>query len=430
MTMSKAYIREQLRQRGKASLLVMLNSETRTEKYLALLGECFEHSEQHRALASAAVGYAGGRGHLYRKHDHPPALYLKNLGVLYGQVNKAGWAKLQDSLEASDDIVGSAPMQPIRALGSDAVPPTEPQVAWGVARIQAPELWRQGLSGKGVLVAHLDTGMDGEHPALKPAIRQFVEFDATGHAIEGAPIADSSDHGSHTAGIIAGRPFLGQQIGVAPGCQLIGAAVIEGGDQVARVLAGVDWMLNFPARVLNLSLGFPGYFDQYIPLLNKLLAKEILPLFAIGNEGPGTSRSPANYPQALSVGAVDRNGAVDPDSSSETFPRADNPLVPDLVMPGVDILSANAGGANFRLDSGTSMAAPHLSGLAALLFEACPDATVAQMQMAIRQSCSLAPSMPKERANLGMPGGVAALAALQKLVAAGQTATDATSVAG
>jgi subtilisin family serine protease len=413
--MLRTYIRQQIRQRGKAAVLVMLSSETQSEKYLAALGGCFEHSEQH--LASAAVGYAGGRGHIYRKHDHAPALYLKNLGVMYGQVNKAGWTKLRGTLAAADEIAATAPMQPIHALGSTAAPPTTPQVAWGVARIQAPQLWQQGLSGKGVLVAHLDTGVDGEHPALKPAIQQFAEFDATGHVISGAPIADSLDHGSHTAGIIAGRPFLGQQIGVAPGCQLISGAVIEGGDQVARVLAGVDWMLNFPVRVLNLSLGFPGYFDQYIPLLNRLLGKGIFPVFAIGNEGPGTSRSPANYPQALSVGAVDQHGVVDPDSSSETFPREENPLVPDLVMPGVDILSANAGGGNFRFDSGTSMAAPHLAGLAALLIEACPQATVAQLQTAICQACSLAQSMVKERANLGMPDGVRALAALQKLMA-------------
>jgi len=416
--MQKAYIRKQIKQRGKAAVMVLLNSQSKSEKYLAALGECFEHSEQHNVLASAAVGYSGGRGHLYRQHDHPPALYLKNLGVMYGQVGKSGWAKLQGALEAADDIAGTAPLQPIHSLDSTAAVSAAPQVAWGVMRIQAPKLWEQGLSGKGVLVAHLDTGIDGEHPALKPAIQQFADFDATGHVIEGAPIADSSNHGSHTAGIIAGRTFLGQQIGVAPGCQLISAAVIEGGDQVARVLAGVDWILNFPVRVLNLSLGFPGYFDQYIPLLNKLLAREILPAFAIGNDGPGTSRSPANYPQALSVGAVDENGVVDPSSSSETFPRPDDPLVPDLVMPGVKIISANAGGANFRLDSGTSMAAPHLSGLAALLIEACPSATVAQLQTAICQACSLAPSMPKERANLGMPDGPTALAALQKLVSA------------
>ncbi len=114
---------------------------------------------------------------------------------------------------------------------------------------------------------------------------------------------------------------------------------------------------------------------------------------------------------------------MDPDSGSETFPRKVNPLVPDLVMPGVDIVSANAGGANFRLDSGTSMAAPHLAGLAALLIEACPNATVGQLYTAICQACSRMPNMPVERVNLGIPDGVKALAVLQGLVAAKRTIT-------
>lgn len=419
--MSKAFIQQQIRQRGKAAVMVMLSSEFKSDAYLAALGDCFEYSEQHQAVA--AVGSSGGRGRLYRKHEQGPALYLKNLGVVYGQVGKKGWDKLQGALATSDDVAGTAPVQPIRGLGSNAPPPTAPQVAWGVARIQAPALWQQGLSGKGVLVAHLDTGIDGDHPSLKPAIAQFADFDATGHAIDGAPIQDSEIHGTHTAGIIAGRPSGGQQIGVAPGAQLVSAAVIEGGDQVARVLAGVEWMLNFPVRVLNLSLGFPGYFDQYIPLLTKLLAKNVLPVFAIGNDGPGSSCSPANYPQALSVGAVDAQGVVDPSSGSESFPRKVNPLVPDLVMPGVDIVSANAGEGNFRLDSGTSMAAPHLAGLAALLIEACPTATVEQLQTAVCQSCARTPSMQVDRVNLGVPDAVKALAVLQGLVAAQKTAT-------
>ena len=420
MSMSKIYIQQQIRQRGKASVMVMLSSETKTDQYLAALDECFEHSEQHRAVA--AVGATGGRGHIYRKHEHPASLYLENLGVVYGQVNKKGWEMLQGRLAASDDVAGMAPMQAFRGLGSDAAPPTTPQVAWGVAKIQAPALWQQGLSGKGVLVAHLDTGVDGEHPSLKPAIAHFADFDATGHMIDGAAITDSDVHGSHTAGIIAGRPFLGQEIGVAPGCELVSGAVIEGGDQVARVLAGVNWMLNFPVRVLNLSLGFPGYFDQYAPLLAKLLNKGVLPVFAIGNDGPGMSCSPANYPQALSVGAVDSDGNVDPSSGSERFPRKVNPLVPDLVMPGVDIVSANAGEANFRMDTGTSMATPHLAGLAALLIEACPGATVAQLQAAILKACARMPNMQVDRANLGIPDGVKALAVLKGLVAQKKTA--------
>jgi hypothetical protein len=132
MSVSKIYIQQQIRQRGKASVMVMLSSETKTDQYLAALDECFEHSEQHRAVA--AVGATGGRGHIYRKHEHPASLYLENLGVVYGQVNKKGWEMLQGRLAASDDVAGMAPMQAIRGLGSDAAPPTTPQVAWGVAR--------------------------------------------------------------------------------------------------------------------------------------------------------------------------------------------------------------------------------------------------------------------------------------------------------
>jgi subtilisin family serine protease len=99
-----------------------------------------------------------------------------------------------------------------------------------------------------------------------------------------------------------------------------------------------------------------------------------------------------------------------------------NPLVPDLVMPGVDIVSANAGEANFRLDTGTSMATPHLAGLAALLIEACPQATVTQLQAAICKACSRMPTMPVARANLGIPDGVKALAVLKGLVAEKKTA--------
>ena len=82
-------------------------------------------------------------------------------------------------------------MQPIHSLGSNA--PCRPRRKWPGAwrRFKRRRFGSKGLSGKGVLVAHLDTGIDGEHPSLKPAIAQFADFDATGHEIEGAPIEDS-----------------------------------------------------------------------------------------------------------------------------------------------------------------------------------------------------------------------------------------------
>src|SRR5258708_15899779 len=98
----------------------------------------------------------------------------------------------------------------------------------------------------------------------------------------------------------------------------------------------------------------------------------------------------------MAVGAVDEDGEMDPASSSQRLKRSVDPQVPDLVMPGDDIVSANAAsaGGGYRADSGTSMAAPHASGLAALLWEAFPKATVDQVESAIYQSCARTASRP------------------------------------
>ena len=412
--MSKAYVRSELKQRGKASVLLILKPEYQTEAHVARLRKCFQPSERHKHLArSAGAGSASARPHTELASPGPPMLYLPNLGVAYGQVDQLGWDRLETESAALQEIGGAPPLQPIVGLGSTADVGAAPEVSWGVAKIGAPALWAQGLTGKGVLVAHLDTGVDSAHPALHDAIEAFAEFNATGQPIPGAPVADSSDHGTHTAGIIAGRPGNGRSIGVAPGCKLVSAAVIEGGDPAARLLAGVNWALGFPIKVLNLSLGFPGYFAHYVPLIKTIRAKGVLPIFAAGNFGPGTSCSPANYPQAVAVGAVDQSEEVDANSSSERLTRRTDPQIPDLVMPGIDIISANAGG-GYRADGGTSMAAPHASGLAALLWEAFPKATVDQVESAIYESCMRSATLLPDRAGRGLPDGVKALAILTK----------------
>jgi subtilisin len=275
-----------------------------------------------------------------------------------------------------------------------------------------PTLWKSGLTGNAVVVAHLDTGADGRHPALRGAFAAFAEFDALGAEVTPAPRPhDTGEHGTHTAATVAGRPVGGFSMGVAPGAKLATAIVIEGGNVVARVLAGLDWALAHQAKVLTMSLGLPGWWDDFVPIIRILRARGVLPVIAVGNEGPGTSRSPGNYSEALSVGAVTSKLAVADFSSSQHFDRAADPIVPDLVAPGVDIISAVPGN-RYKSMSGTSMATPHVAGLAALLFEAKPGATIDEVERAILKSCALAGGMTSERGGHGVPNAPRALAAL------------------
>jgi subtilisin family serine protease len=174
----------------------------------------------------------------------------------------------------------------------------------------------------------------------------------------------------------------------------------------------MDWAVGLGVRILNMSLGLPGWDDSFLTLTQLLRARNILPVFAVGNEGPGTSRSPGNYVEALSVGAVDKRLRVAAFSSSETFARPSDPTVPDIVGPGVDVISAKVGGGYQSMD-GTSMATPHISGLAALLMQAVPGASIDQVEQAIIASCARSAGGPPDRQGHGFPDAPKALKALQ-----------------
>jgi subtilisin family serine protease len=150
-------------------------------------------------------------------------------------------------------------------------------------------------------------------------------------------------------------------------------------------------------------------------IIDVLRANECLPVVAAGNDGEGLTRSPGNYAQSLSVGAAMPSGRVAAFSGSEVMTRELDSIVPDIVAPGVDIWSAQPEG-GFQMMQGTSMATPHVSGLAALLFEACPSARVEQVESAILESASRTAHMPDTRAGRGLPNAAKALAVLRCLV--------------
>jgi subtilisin len=339
----------------------------------------------------------------------PPPLvrYYPNLGVALGTVTREGLAALQ-----ADDQVAAVVGAPRVGL----IRPTRVRAAalrssrtWGLQAVDAPSLWAQGLTGNGAIIGHLDTGVDGTHPGLRTAVKRFAEFDFLGRQVVPDPQPhDTGDHGTHTAGTIAGRALNGRNFGVAPDASLASAIVIEGGQVVARIIAGMDWAVAQGVRVLSMSLGLRGFVDDFLVLTQILRQRGVLPAFAVGNEGPGTSRSPGNYSEALSVGAMDRSREVASFSSSQRFTRPDDPVVPDLVAPGVGVISARPGG-GFQSMDGSSMATPHVAGLAALLLEAKPAATVDELERALLGSCALEPGQSPDRVGRGLPNGSQAL---------------------
>lgn len=360
-------------------------------------------------LEIARKGREVSADYLKRADAADAPIYFPNLGITLGYVDKKALNKLKRHPAVAS--VSAAPrlqhIPPVRVAAAQLTR----KLTWGLEKLEIPKLWAQGLTGKGVLVGHLDTGVDTRHPALRGQIEQFTEWNLMGQRVPNATPHDSGDHGTHTAATICGRAVDGRSVGVAPGAKLCSGLVIEGGNTNARILGGLDWLAGLGLRIISLSLGYPGYDPVFLRLVNILLARNLLPVFAIGNEGPNTSRSPGNYPRTLATGAINETGHTAIFSGSQHFRRRQDPDKPDVVSPGVNVISAAPGGGYQTMD-GTSMATPHVAGVAALLLEAKPTATAVQLHSALIRSSARIKGEPRLRHGAGL---IQPLRALQLL---------------
>ncbi|HEY8393617.1 MAG TPA: S8 family peptidase [Thermaerobacter sp.] len=265
--------------------------------------------------------------------------------------------------------------------------------------VGASALHEAGLTGQGVTVAVLDTGIHPHPDFLEPSPRLEAFHDAVNGRTD---FYDDHGHGTHVAGIIAGNGTRsgGRFKGIAPGARLAGVKVLDGrgSGRMSTVIAGVEWVVQnrerLGIRVLNVSLGAPAsssYQDD--PLARACAAaweQGIVVCVAAGNEGPAprTIASPGFHPAVLTVGASDDR--TTPERGDDTVadfssrgPTVDGLSKPDVVAPGVEITAVNAPGslldrqsgrgADYITLSGTSMATPVVAGLAALLLERNPD---------------------------------------------------------
>ena len=266
-----------------------------------------------------------------------------------------------------------------------------------VAATRAPDLWSLGYIGEGVVVATMDSGADASHPDIAARWRGGTNswFDPYGQ--HPTPF-DPSGHGTWTLGVIVGGDAGGTTIGVAPGATWIAAKIFNdaGSATATAIHQAFQWVLDPDGNpntadapdIVNASwaYGAPGCNLAFQADLQALRAAGIVPVFAAGNYGPGsgTSVSPANYPEALSVGAVDAGAAIAFDSSRGPS-ACGGATYPSVVAPGVDILTTDLYSL-YTVVSGTSIAAPHVSGVLALLLGAVPTASGAQAEAALLQS--------------------------------------------
>ncbi len=260
-----------------------------------------------------------------------------------------------------------------------------------VPLIRAPDVWRQGLRGAGVKIAVLDTGIDLQHPDFKGRIAAMADFTGEG-------IKDGSGHGTHVAGIASGDGTAsgGRYTGVAPGADLYIAKVLDsqGSAFMSDVMTGIDWAVRQDVHVMNLSLsGAPPSdgTDALSETCDLVVERGFVTCVAAGNSGPGPSSigPPGCAGKVITVGA-----STDADmllEASSRGPTADGRVKPDVLFPGAGIISCRAAGTSlgnalnsvYAEASGTSMAAPHASGVSALLLQANPGLTPSEIKQLI-----------------------------------------------
>ncbi|TDD28059.1 peptidase S8 [Kribbella turkmenica] len=271
-----------------------------------------------------------------------------------------------------------------------------------VPQIGAPAAWQAGYEGSGVEVAVLDTGVDAQHPDLVGKVQQAQDFSGS---VTGP--ADLFGHGTHVAATIAGTGAGagGTRKGVAPKADLLVGKVLgdDGYGYDSWIIAGMEWAAAEGAKVVNMSLG-GGPTDGLDPLsqaVNDITARTgALFVISAGNSGDDeTVGTPGAAAAALTVAAVDRDDKLAWFSSRG--PRVgDAGLKPEISAPGVGIVAARAAGTAmgtpvddlYTAASGTSMAAPHVAGAAALLAQQHPDWKAGQLKDALVSTAKTQPN--------------------------------------
>ena len=307
-------------------------------------------------------------------------------------------------LEKNDDVRANGWLCDLFGIGCPPPPPPDPvgqEIPWGITRINADSA-QTSVDESGVIVAIVDTGMDLDHEDLGGLFvwgYSYYAQGASGGFFTPAPITeaectaanpdpcnDDNGHGTHVAGTIAAQDNTVGVLGVAPqvGLYIIKGLDSDGSGSYSAIAGGIRKAVDGPdgvpgtaddADVISMSLGGSSGTQELEDAVNYALNNDVVVVAATGNDGA----NPAAYPGVIKVGAVDNTDAIASFSNrGET-----------ILAPGVDILSTyNTGG--YDTLSGTSMATPHVAGVAALAWAAHPTYTNTQIRDLVEGSADSA----------------------------------------
>lgn len=249
---------------------------------------------------------------------------------------------------------------------------------WGIDRVQAPQMWKRGYTGKGVKVAVVDTGIALRHEDL--AVSGGVSYVSYTKSY-----SDDHDHGTHVAGIIGAKNNSTGVVGVAPDAELYAVKVIGRNNSfmTSDLIKGIEWSIANDMDIINLSLYTYNYVDDYglHQVLKTAHSKGLLLVGITGNSGTddrtNTVTYPGKYAEVIAVGSIDEYNW--PSYFSSFGKEA------EVVAPGEGIYSTVRNG-SYNYMNGTSMAAPHVAGMLALMKERYPHYTNVQLRNELKKN--------------------------------------------
>ena len=285
---------------------------------------------------------------------------IPGIGVQVVTVPKGRAKEKAKAYSTSERVFYAEPDFVAQALGSPDDPGFVNQ--WGMLRIQAPDAWNVTTGSNSINIAILDTGVDMDHPDLANKLVANVKFS------DSNTTDDVYGHGTHVAGIAAAMTNNGVGVaGLGYSCTIMNVKVLDdyGSGTYSWVVSGIVWAADNGAEVINLSLGGSSASSTLEDAVNYAWSKGVVVVASAGNSASSTPSYPAYYTDCIAVAATDSNDALAYFSNYGRWV--------DVAAPGIGIYSTLKDG-GYGYKSGTSMAAPHVAGLAALAFAAVSDA--------------------------------------------------------